>query len=175
MIITGLGLVFLMSCWQSTGIELYSLPLPQKKIDLISVSVFTILYSAGNIIPLHAFGLLRVFGLQQIFQKDEDVEGRTEGTQKLITSGIYGIVRHPMYTLTIAAFAVAPRMTLDRLWVVVLCLAYLSFGIPIEERKCIKTFGQAYLNYREKAPAIFPRMSFLQKSLKDYRKKMKSI
>jgi len=164
MITTGLGLGFMMACWQDTGIELYSLPLPQKKLDLISVTVFTLLYSAGNIYPLHKFGLLRVFGIQQIFQDEAGVEGeRTEGTLKLVTNGMYGVVRHPMYTLTLAAFAVAPRMTLDRLWVVVLNLTYLFFAIPVEERKCIKTFGQAYLDYQAKVPAIFPKMSFFQR------------
>ncbi len=33
---------------------------------------------------------------------------------------------------------------------------YLPFGIWLEEKKLIRHFGQAYLDYRQKVPALFP-------------------
>ena len=164
-LMTSFSVSLLMSCWQNTGIELYSLPLPKKKLDVLSVTVFTLLWS-GNMYPFMKFGILNLFGIEQIFQKGDEIE-RTEGTKKLITNGVYGTVRHPIYTFTMGAFAVAPRMTLDRAWVLLFCLVYLfSLGIPREDKKLVKEFGQPYLEYRKKVPAVVPNIPFLQKKEK---------
>lgn len=164
MVVTGFSVSLIMSCWQNTGIELYSLPLSKRKLDVISVTVFTLLYS-GNVIPFIKFGILGVFGLEQIFQKEHDPEKRSEGTQKLVTNGVYGIVRHPMYTVSMGAYGIAPRMTLDRAWIVLFCLVYLyTLGIPMEERKLVKEFGQPYVEYQKKVPAVIPKIPFFQRN-----------
>jgi len=81
-----------------------------------------------------------------------------EGHQ-LITSGPYGIVRHPIYTgmfmITIATALVVSH------WVglAVATLLYLAgtwWRIHIEEKLLTETFGSAYDDYRRKVPAFIP-------------------
>ena len=169
MVITGFCVSLIMFCWQHTGIQLYSLSLPKTTLDIISIALYSI-FMTCNVYIFHIFGIFNLFGLEQIFHKEDKAEVRSEGTQQLFTTGIYGIVRHPIYTFFMSAFLLAPRMTLDRMWIVVLCLSYLSFGVPVEERKLVKLFGQPYLEYRKKVPAVIPKIPFLQRN-----KKVKSI
>lgn len=107
MAITGLSLCMIMSCWQNTSIELYSLPLPKKNLDVLSFTIYNLLQS-GNMYPFFKFGVLNLFALEQIFQKGDDIE-RTAGTKKLITNGVYGVVRHPIYTFSMGTLLLLPE------------------------------------------------------------------
>jgi len=158
MVVTGLALILMMTCWQNTGIELYSLPLSQRNLDILSVSLYVLLMS-GNAIPLTKFGFFPFIGIKQIFEKKTGEKKRSEGTEKLITEGLYGIVRHPIYTFTLSAIALAPQMTLDRFWIFILSVVYLLFGVPVEEKKLVKEFGKPYLEYKTQVPAVIPKLS----------------
>ncbi len=82
-----------------------------------------------------------------------------ENFTELKTSGILNRVRHPLYTATmlwtVAYLLLLP--TTSSLVSVICILAYLPVGIWLEERKLIKQFGGAYLDYRKKVPALIPR------------------
>lgn len=159
---TGLSLLAVMGFWQSTGKIIWAAPLSQKTTYVISIA----LYCAFFAVPLRlAQGLsfTEFLGLRQIYQTPAELT-RTEGTPKLLETGLYGWVRHPIYLFTMLAFAVTPTMTLDRLLVLGASLAYLAWGIPLEERKLIRVFGPAYEAYRSRVPALFPRFSAAARS-----------
>jgi len=90
-------------------------------------------------------------------------------TTKLVSTGIYSIVRHPQY-ITFMMFAIA-GMFLFQHWIVI-CL-----GIPVipltyvdlmnADREAIKKFGDDYRKYMEKVP----RANFLIGILRVLRKK----
>jgi protein-S-isoprenylcysteine O-methyltransferase Ste14 len=84
------------------------------------------------------------------------VPKRTEGTPKLITSGLYKYVRHPMYSLTWFGVILTPMLDLDRVCTAASYLIYLIFAIPVEERKLIAQFGNDYVEYRKRVAAIIP-------------------
>lgn len=81
----------------------------------------------------------------------------------LKTRGILDWVRHPIYSglilVTVGFFLFVPN--LPTLISCACILLYLPVGIALEERKLIREFGQAYLDYRKKVPAIIPRWSRL--------------
>ena len=158
MVITGLCLSLMMALWQNTEITLWSLPISSNLANIISIALFWLFMACAGwtVIKFDAFSFL---GFKQIFQRSENV-GRTEGSNKLLTKGIYGIVRHPMYTFTLSAFLFTPVMSLDRFWVFILSFGYLMIGIPIEEKKLVKIFGEPYTEYRKKVPAVFPKLTF---------------
>ncbi|MGZ3688566.1 MAG: methyltransferase family protein, partial [Bdellovibrionota bacterium] len=81
------------------------------------------------------------------------------GNEKLIATGFYRYVRHPIYTFTLLAFLVAPLMTLDRMLVVISVSLYLAVAIPVEERKLIAIFGKDYEAYRKRVPAVIPKLT----------------
>ena len=84
------------------------------------------------------------------------LEKRTTGNQTLITTGLFRYCRHPLYLFTILAFAITPVMSLDRLAIIIYTYVYAVIGIIFEERKLVKIFGQAYVDYQQRVPAIFP-------------------
>jgi protein-S-isoprenylcysteine O-methyltransferase Ste14 len=53
-------------------------------------------------------------------------------------------------------FLLGPTLSLDRLTLFAAAAAYLSVGIPVEERKLIRLFGEDYVAYRRRVPALLP-------------------
>ena len=81
-------------------------------------------------------------------------EGLTE--KELVTTGVYGIVRHPLYLAGIIIFTFEPTITVNGLTVTILADLYFLFGSFIEERRFVKTFGDRYREYRERVPRLVP-------------------
>ncbi len=74
--------------------------------------------------------------------------GRTAGHVPLKTTGIYAVVRHPLYFgWALLVFGTA-HMTGTRLVFALVSTAYLALAIPFEERHLIATFGADYEAYR---------------------------
>jgi protein-S-isoprenylcysteine O-methyltransferase Ste14 len=85
---------------------------------------------------------------------------RARQENRLVTDGLYGMVRHPQYTgLFIALFGegIAHWPTLFSVTLFpVIVLAYTLLARN-EERKVLKEFGDEYRAYRERVPMLFPR------------------
>ena len=81
---------------------------------------------------------------------------RTTGTPTLITSGLFRLCRHPLYLFTLLAWTLTPVMSLDRLAMIVFMCLYALIGIPFEERKLVGIFGQPYVDYQQRVPAVIP-------------------
>lgn len=78
---------------------------------------------------------------------------------KLITTGLLAKMRHPLYTGTLLFFYgwFLFSNTDCNLALAVAMHAYTLIGIYWEEKKLISTFGQAYVDYMQKVPALIPR------------------
>jgi hypothetical protein len=66
----------------------------------------------------------------------------------LVTTGLYGFVRHPLYFAWMLLVFAAPHMTMTRLTFAVLSTAYLAIAIPFEERALARVFGAEYREYQ---------------------------
>lgn len=79
----------------------------------------------------------------------------SKGTEALIDSEIYGVVRHPMYLGGIFFYAymilLAQHWIVAILAVVGMVCVYYTMKIEEEER-CIKRFGDAYRQYMKSVP-----------------------
>lgn len=72
--------------------------------------------------------------------------------------GILKHVRHPIYSATIlmvmAFWLFIPNVTT---LISACCIfIYLAIGIPLEERKLIKKYGETYIMYKQRVPALIP-------------------
>ena len=78
--------------------------------------------------------------------------------QKLITSGLYGKMRHPLYLGLLMIFLGYVLVSAQYTALVhFICLVvYLPFGIYFEEKNLIDQYGDAYLNYQKNVPMLFP-------------------
>jgi protein-S-isoprenylcysteine O-methyltransferase Ste14 len=152
----GVNLVLMMSFWQNTGVILWVIPgLSAWALSALSMALFyPLLFSAFRVASL--FDPLEFLGFRQLYSRPDQIDTMSSGG-KVIETGFFGCVRHPIYFFTLLAFLVTPMMSLDRMILFVTSLLYLFVAIPIEERKLIERFGSAYLEYRKRVPAIFPR------------------
>lgn len=105
------------------------------------------------IVSLKKYFLL-LSGVRSVFQPVPLVELKVEG--------IHRLVRHPLYSGTIlwvwGLFFLFPMI--NNLIAVVLLTLYVIIGIRFEEKKLIKQFGSAYLNYASNVPMLIPRLKF---------------
>ena len=90
-----------------------------------------------------------------------NIEGLTE--RELVTTGVYGIVRHPMYVAGIVLLTCNPHVTMNSLAITVLGCLYFLFGMFIEERRFVKIFGDQYREYMQKVPRMVPRITWGQR------------
>lgn len=98
------------------------------------------------------FGILYFIGLRQLVE--------VPGKRELVTSGLYGYVRHPFYTFFLLFLWLTPTVTIHLLIVYFALTVYIHIGIFFEERKLLRDFGEQYAEYRAATPMLFPLPKF---------------
>ena len=84
----------------------------------------------------------------------------TAAIKKLVTTGIYSKVRHPIYSADILLswgiflFLPTKRVLASVIWLTLI----LSIWIFLEEKSLTKKFGSEYLNYKKKVPRVIPKV-----------------
>ena len=103
-------------------------------------------------------------GLKQVWRyfTRREVAGNIEGLtqEKLVMSGVYGVVRHPLYLAGIVIFTFNPQITVNRLTITALADLYFLFGVFIEERRFLRIYGDQYREYRKRVPGMIPKLWF---------------
>ena len=83
--------------------------------------------------------------------------------QKLIKTGIYQYIRHPMY-LSMWIFAIFQGFVLSNIFIEIFGIITWSnlyfIRISNEEKMMIDTFGNGYIKYIENTGRIFPKLKF---------------
>ena len=87
---------------------------------------------------------------------DEPQRGR------LVTTGLYKYMRHPMYTFAMLVLICSPIMTANLLYSIIIFALYFWIGSYFEEKNLIKRFGQDYIEYQNKVPRFIPRIRVIK-------------
>jgi len=137
-------------------------------IALLSLSppviiVFRILQGVALVFAAFGFGVFRAgefLGLKQVVRRPGrgrgvDIEGVS--LLPLQKKGVYGIVRHPMYSGCIAFFLFSPNYSRNWLILRVLAVAYFIYGALVEDRRLVKSYGEEYRRYMQQVPRLLPR------------------
>jgi protein-S-isoprenylcysteine O-methyltransferase Ste14 len=154
--------------WSDQGYRLfYSIV---SVIGLLVMIVFLAFVSSGSLFPVTSIvqyvslsmtviGVIVIRRAFQHYSLKEFLGLEADVGLKLQKAGILKHIRHPLYSGTIliliGMFMYSP--TVATLITVLVTFAYLAVAIPLEERKLIKKFGNTYLQYRKKVPALIPR------------------
>jgi protein-S-isoprenylcysteine O-methyltransferase Ste14 len=100
----------------------------------------------------------------------KNTSGRNVTTQvadSLNTTGIYSIVRHPLYLGNFFMW-LGPAVLTGNFWFIIsFCLFYWVYYERImfaEEQFLRRKFGETYINWAEKVPAFIPKFKNFQKS-----------
>jgi protein-S-isoprenylcysteine O-methyltransferase Ste14 len=115
------------------------------------------LWSFNAVHPLEFLGLAQAWRYIRHGQVGGDLEGITR--DRLVRTGAYARLRHPLYLAGMMIFTFQPDIT--RSWLVVAALAdaYFIFGALVEERRLIRRFGEEYRAYMREVPRFIPRAS----------------
>jgi len=129
------------------GNTLYQIPWPWSAISLLGQFAAAILLVVG----LWQSDALQFLGLRQW------IEGENEGNGKLSVRGLYGWVRHPLYTAGLLFIWLTPVMTTSMLLLNLSLTLYLYIGSVFEEQRLVDEFGDDYIKYQQAVPRLFPR------------------
>lgn len=94
---------------------------------------------------------LAFLGLRQLLASPE-----AHGQEKLIVSGLYRWVRHPLYSASLLFIWLTPVMTLNWLALFIGATIYFVVGAMYEERKLVNAYGKEYEAYRRRTPMLIP-------------------
>jgi len=114
-----------------------------------------VMYLLQVVVAAILFGCLRQTGIAD-FLGFSRLRSSGAMPRKLVTSGCYGMVRHPLYLFAILFLCLNPVMTAQWLLLTVLSTIYFVIGALIEERRLAEQFGDEYRRYRSAVPFIFP-------------------
>lgn len=103
------------------------------------------------LIALVISGLLAGFGLNTVF-------GKTREEPQVITTGVFSIVRHPVYLGSILLYLGFILLSLSLLsvlvWILIIVFYYMISRY--EEKLLTQRFGSVYEEYKKKVPMLFP-------------------
>jgi protein-S-isoprenylcysteine O-methyltransferase Ste14 len=116
-------------------------------LQLVALILFTMALFQTNV--------WRFIGLEQLVRGGEPIPA--DQHERLVTSGPYAWVRHPLYSTVIALMWLWPDMTVNRAALFTISAAYFYLGSFPEEQKLIEEFGDAYRRYQQVVPRLIPR------------------
>lgn len=106
------------------------------------------------LLALFQTDVMRFIGLQQLLRGGEPIPA--DQHERLVTSGPYRWVRHPLYSTTIVILLLWPSMTANWAAFVAVSTAYFFLGSIPEEEKLVEEFGDAYRRYQQVVPRLVP-------------------
>jgi methanethiol S-methyltransferase len=116
----------------------------------VAALALAVLQGAGVIVTLAAARRLSIFDLSGVAQVLDAHRPRPEAAgAPLVSDGLYGLVRHPIYLGWLLIVWPAPVMTGTRAAFAAISTVYLLVAIPFEERSLRASLGEAYARYRK--------------------------
>ena len=128
--------------------ELYRIPAPWSYGMLAGQGLSALLLLVA-VLQTDVFSFI---GLRQL------IEG--EKPARMVTGGLYRLVRHPLYTFSLLVLWMSPTVSLNSFIMYVSFTAYILIGIFFEERKLLREFGQEYASYKTVTPMLIPGVRF---------------
>lgn len=128
------------------GRTLYRLPFPWLWFSL-GIQIMALLTVALGLLQTGAGSFL---GLRQLIGTPES------GAPRMVVTGLYRFVRHPLYTASLFYIWATPLMTSNLLALYIGFTVYIIIGALHEEYRLTREFGEAYTEYRRSTPMLIP-------------------
>ncbi|MGQ4872045.1 MAG: methyltransferase family protein [Candidatus Thorarchaeota archaeon] len=111
-------------------------------------------------VSLTVIGLVVAVRASSVISVSTVADMQSDRQPELVTDGIYARIRHPLYLATVLIFLSLIPLYVE-LHVAVFALAmsvYTVVGAYLEERKLVNVYGPAYIEYRQRAGFILPKL-----------------
>lgn len=129
--------------WQPVAGVLYAVPGAWRSIGYLAQAIGILLTIRGS----SAIDALDLAGIRPVLNAHRHTVPKHV---PLETSGVYGLVRHPLYFGWALFVFGAPTMTGTRAVFAAVSTLYLAIAIPFEERALISVFGDDYRAYQQR-------------------------
>ena len=126
--------------------EIYSIPFPWLFLTSACQLLAIVILLAGVL----QTGVLNFLGVCQLIR----CEGEEE--TKLVVTGLYRFMRHPLYTAGLIFIWFMPKMSWNLVAMNIGISLYILIGVIFEERKLLLEFGPEYAEYRKRTPMLIP-------------------
>lgn len=149
-VLTILPLLYVLARWVPSTV-LWRVPPPLNLLFILAQVV-----GVGALaVSLLQTDVLRFAGLRQVLRFARG-EARPDPPEPFVRSGLYGLVRHPLYFFSLLIIWFTPVMTLNALLFDLLATVYFVLGAWHEERRLLRQFGDTYRRYRREVPSFIP-------------------
>lgn len=112
-----------------------------------------LLLAAAMLMTLQQTGAVSFLGLSQIGNR-----GRADDGRGLVTTGLYGRTRNPLFLFAALILWLTPLMTESLLTFNILATVYFYLGARHEESSLKAEYGEAYEEYKKSVPMFLPRL-----------------
>jgi protein-S-isoprenylcysteine O-methyltransferase Ste14 len=121
----------------------------------MGLALFCILFPLGVFIVWYTYGYLAIMG-------DGSPATHLGGTKNLVTTGIFAVCRHPSIIgkfLGVVGFGFLVGSPIFFFIIIPGLTTYSLLAVRfLQERLCVKLWGDDYLAYRKSTPLILPRL-----------------
>jgi protein-S-isoprenylcysteine O-methyltransferase Ste14 len=121
----------------------------------IGLSLFSFLFPLGVFIVWYTYGFLAIMG-------DGSPATHLGGTKNLVTTGIFSVCRHPSIIgkfLGVVGFGFLVGSPFFFFLIIPALTTYSLLAVRfLQEKLCVKLWGEDYLAYRKSTPLILPRL-----------------
>eukprot|EP00731_Ephydatia_muelleri_P016406 Em0009g830a len=144
-------LALLVYCWQPIPSIVWEVKNPILHVIIQSLAVVDFLLLNLALLWLNPLQLLGIGdSLNRVLKREP-------GQAQLVTTGLYGLARHPVYTCLIASLWITPKMTVGRLLMSSVFTFYIVYAtIYYEEPDLVKCLGPSYKKYMQDTPRFIP-------------------
>jgi protein-S-isoprenylcysteine O-methyltransferase Ste14 len=149
-LLSSLALVALFIYWEPIGGTVWTVP------EGVGRSLVIGVYGFGWLLLLYTTFLIDHFDLFGLAQVWRGLTQRSYRPPQFHTPSLYKVVRHPLYVGWLTIFWAAPVMTVAHLVFALMTTAYILIAIRFEEYDLVATFGDEYVAYRSRTPALVP-------------------
>jgi len=133
---------------KTPGSELYKVPSPWSGLMFVGQGIAVLLL----VVAVLQTDTLSFVGLRQVFEEEKP--------SRLVTKGLYKIVRHPLYTFGLLSLWLSPTVSQGSFVFYLFLTMYIFAGAYFEERKLLREFGQEYADYKSVTPMLVPGLKF---------------
>jgi methanethiol S-methyltransferase len=126
------------------GETIYIMPTPWLEVTLVLQAGLLVLFVGAFLQtqPMSFLGIAQLVGIKE--------------SSGLRTTGFYGWVRHPLYTLGLAMLWLMPVMTTGMIGFAGGVTLYILIGSAFEEKRLAEEFGEAYKEYQRRVSKLIP-------------------
>jgi protein-S-isoprenylcysteine O-methyltransferase Ste14 len=149
-LVSNLLMILLLVLWRPVGPVFYDLQSPVARWAMWGLfATGWLLVPAASLMISH----FDLFGTRQVWL---NLQQKAYTHLPFHTPMLYSIIRHPLYVGWMISFWATPTMSAGHVIFATFMTLYMLTAIPIEERDLIAAYGETYLQYRRRVPALIP-------------------